>query len=74
MLIHTVLRIACPRFPTCASTDAERIIRDARPRIAFLTHYGATVWRANPTEIAASLSQRTGVDVRAAHDGLSLDL
>ena len=74
MIIHTVLRDCVPTLPHLCIADAERIIRDARPRLAFLTHYGATVWRANPTEIAASLSQRTGVDVRAAHDGLSLDL
>src|SRR6266545_4580002 len=35
---------------------------------------GITVWRANPAEIAAGLSQRTGIEVRAAHDGMSVDL
>jgi hypothetical protein len=32
------------------------------------------VWRANPTAVAAAMSQRLGIDVRAAHDGLSIDI
>jgi phosphoribosyl 1,2-cyclic phosphodiesterase len=74
MVIHTVLRDCIPTLPHLCIADAERIIRDAKPKIAFLTHYGMTVWRANPDEVAADLSQRTGADVRAARDGLSIDL
>jgi phosphoribosyl 1,2-cyclic phosphodiesterase len=74
MIIHTVLRDCIPTLPHLCIADAERIIRDAKPRIAFLTHYGMTVWRANPTDVAAAMSQRLGVDVRAARDGLSIDL
>jgi phosphoribosyl 1,2-cyclic phosphodiesterase len=74
MVIHTVLRDCIPTLPHLCIADAERIIRDAKPKIAFLTHYGMTVWRANPEEVAADLSQRTGTDVRAAKDGLSIDL
>ena len=74
MLIHTVLRDCIPTLPHLCIADAERIIRDAKPRLAFLTHYGMTVWRANPIEVAERMSQRLGIDVRAAHDGLTVDL
>ena len=74
MIIHAVLRDCIPTLPHLCIADAERIIRDAKPQIAFLTHYGMTVWRANPTDIAAAMSQRLGIDVRAAYDGLSIDL
>jgi phosphoribosyl 1,2-cyclic phosphodiesterase len=74
MIIHTVLRDCVPTLPHLCIADAERIIRDAKPRIAFLTHYGMTVWRANPTEIASSMSDRTGIDVRAAADGLAIEI
>lgn len=74
MIIHTVLRDCVPHLPHLCIADAERIVREARPRVAFLTHYGMTVWRANPAEVAADMSQRTGVDVRAATDSLSIDL
>lgn len=74
MLIHTVLLECRPHLPHLCVEDAERIIRDARPQIAFLTHYGMTVWRANPQHIAADMSQRLGIDVRAAVDGMSIDI
>lgn len=74
MVIHAVLRDCVPALPHLCIADAERIIREAKPRIAFLTHYGMTVWHANPADIAAAMSQRLGIDVRAAHDGLSIDL
>ena len=74
MVIHTVLRDCIPTLPHLCIADAERIIRDAKPKIAILTHYGMTVWRATPDLVASDLSQRPGADVRAAKDGLSIDL
>ncbi len=74
MLIHTVLARSRPELPHLGLDDAERIVREAQPRLALITHFGMTVWRARPWEVAAELSQRTGVDVRAARDGMRLDL
>jgi phosphoribosyl 1,2-cyclic phosphodiesterase len=74
MVLHTILLHCRPELPHLCVADVERIIRDAKPRRAYLTHYGMTVWRANPTEIAAGMSQRLGIDVRAAHDGLAVEL
>lgn len=74
MLIHTILLHCRSELPHLCVEDAERIIREAKPKIAFLTHYGTTVWRANPQQIAADMSQRLGIDVRAAVDGLSIEL
>lgn len=74
MVIHTVLRDCIPTLPHLCIADAERIIREAKPRIAYLTHFGMTVWRADPARVAADMSQRTGLDVRAAADGLSIEL
>ena len=55
-------------------TDAERIIAAIKPRLAVLTHFGTGVWRAKPGEIAQRISERTGVEVIAARDGMNLDL
>ena len=74
MLIHLVLLERRPGLPHLCLADAERIISDARPRLAVLTHYGMTVWRAHPWELAAQLSQRTGVEVKAARDGMTLEV
>ena len=65
-----------PRTPTehISVTDAERIIRGLKPRAAILTHFGMGVWRAKPWLIAESLTEKTGVKVIAARDGMEFDL
>ena len=54
--------------------DAKRLIEDVRPEVAILTHFGMTVWRAHPWEIAERLSQETGVKVVAARDGMKFEI
>ncbi len=73
MIIHTVLMECRPELPHLCIADAERIIREAKPRLAVLTHFGMTVWRAHPWEVAEALAQRTGVEVKAARDGMTLE-
>lgn len=74
MVIHVVLMQCRAELPHLCLDDAERIIRDAKPRLAILTHYGMTVWRAHPWELAADLTQRIGTEVKAARDGMSLEV
>jgi len=54
--------------------DAEHIIMELKPKVAILTHFGMTMWRAKPWEVALRLSQQTGVRVIAARDGMRFDL
>ncbi|MEE8472801.1 MAG: MBL fold metallo-hydrolase [Dehalococcoidia bacterium] len=54
--------------------DAREIILALRPRVAILTHFGMTMWRARPWEVAKTLSEETGVRVLAARDGMKFDL
>ena len=42
--------------------------------LAILTHFGMTMHRAKPWELAQQLSQETGVEVRAASDGTTFEL
>ena len=74
MVIHLVLMECRAGLPHLCLDDAERIIREAKPRLAILTHYGMTVWRAHPWELAEDLSQRIGTEVKAARDGMSVEL
>ena len=65
-----------PRFPVghLSLPDARHIIAELKPKVAILTHFGMTMWRAKPWEIAERLSQETGVRVLAARDGMRFDL
>jgi ribonuclease BN (tRNA processing enzyme) len=54
--------------------EAKSIIEELKPKMAILTHFGMTMWRAKPWELAEKLSEETGVSVIAARDGLKFDL
>jgi phosphoribosyl 1,2-cyclic phosphodiesterase len=74
MIIHTVLLEKRPGLPHLCLADAGRIIVEAKPRLAILTHFGMTMWRAHPWELAAQMTEATGIQVKAARDGMSIDL
>ncbi|HHW40218.1 MAG TPA: MBL fold metallo-hydrolase [Syntrophomonadaceae bacterium] len=54
--------------------DACVLIREIRPKVAVLTHFGMTMLRARPWVLAERLSDETGVRVLAAQDGMTLSL
>ena len=54
--------------------DVERIVTELKPKVAILTHFGMSVWRNKPWQIAQSLTEKTGVKVIAARDGMKFEL
>ena len=54
--------------------DARTLIRAIKPRTTLLTHFGMTMIRAKPWELAKKLSEETGVEVIAARDGMRHEL
>ncbi len=52
--------------------DAAALINEIRPRLALLTHFGLQVLKSSPELQARNISEKTGVDVRAAYDGMSI--
>jgi len=54
--------------------DVERIIVELKPKVAILTHFGMGMWRAKPWETAQKLTDKTGVKVIAARDGMRFNL
>jgi len=75
LLIINVVRLT-PGAPIdhLALPEVKSIIEELRPRIAVLTHFGMTMWRAKPWELAKQLTEETGVSVVAARDGMKFDL
>lgn len=53
---------------------AQNIIETVRPRKAFISHFGTTMLDNDPPALAAGLTSRTGVEVKAAEDGLVVNL
>ncbi|MBA7708197.1 hypothetical protein ES703_117089 [subsurface metagenome] len=75
LLIINVVRLEANHpFDHLSVPDAEHIITELKPKVAILTHFGMTMWRAKPWEVAQRLSQDTGAKVIAARDGMRFDL
>jgi phosphoribosyl 1,2-cyclic phosphodiesterase len=54
--------------------EVKSIIEELSPKTAILTHFGMTMWRAKPWQLAQKLTQETGTIVIAARDGMKFDL
>jgi ribonuclease BN (tRNA processing enzyme) len=74
LIINTVLMEPKEPVAHLSVAEAEQIIKEIKPRVAILNHFGMGVWQAKPWEIAQKLSQQTGVRVIAARDGMKFDL
>jgi len=73
LILHTVLLQRREIDHLCLE-DAKRIIGARKPQLAVLTHFGMTILRAKPWELAAGLEQELGLRVTAAYDHMRLDL
>ena len=75
LLIMNVVRLDADHpWDHLSVPDARLIINELKPKVAILTHFGMTMWRAKPWVVAEKLSQETGVRVLAARDGMKFDL
>jgi len=54
--------------------DVKKIIKGIKPKQAILTHFGMTMIRAKPWEVAAEVEKETGIKTIAASDGMEFDL
>jgi phosphoribosyl 1,2-cyclic phosphodiesterase len=74
LLIINVLRLNPGPLDHLSLPEVKTIIEKLRPKTVILTHFGMTMWRAKPWELAEKLTEETGVSVIAARDGLRFDL
>lgn len=75
LLIINVVMLS-PKAPVdhLSLPEAKEIIEEVKPKKAILTHFGMTMWRAKPWELAQKLTEETGISVIAARDGMRFDL
>jgi phosphoribosyl 1,2-cyclic phosphodiesterase len=75
LLIINVVRLK-PGAPLdhLSLPEVKSIIEKLRPKVAVLTHFGMTMWRAKPWELTKQLTEETGISVIAARDGFKFDL
>jgi len=54
--------------------DAEKIISANKPKLSILTHFGMSMLRIKPWDVAESISEKLGLKVMAARDGMQIDI
>ncbi len=54
--------------------DVKTIAKEIKPRLLIMTHFGMTMLRHKPWEIAAGLSDELGLEVKAASDGMKVEI
>jgi len=74
LIINVVFLEPRPTIDHLSLPDAKHIIAELKPKVAILTHFGMTMWRSKPWEIAQRLSEESGVRVLAARDGMKFEL
>ncbi|UCG43895.1 MAG: MBL fold metallo-hydrolase [candidate division WOR-3 bacterium] len=74
IIIVNVVRLKPSGLDHLHLPEAEELLRTAKPKLAILSHFGMTMLRAKPWELARQATERTGVKVVAASDGKCIDL
>ena len=62
-----------PEVDHLCLSDVESLLRDIQPKKAILTHFGMTMLRAKPQIQALELSNKLGIEVSAAYDGMTIN-
>lgn len=73
LIINVVRMKTDKRIRHLNMDEAARLIEEIHPKRAILTHFGLQVLKASPELQAKRISEKTGVDVIAAHDGMCVN-
>ena len=69
IVIMNLIKLEASEIDHLSVDDCAQIINGIKPKVAIITHFGMTVLRTGPWNIARQLKERTGVTVLAAEDG-----
>lgn len=73
MVFNTTFVKPNPHFYHLSAEDVEKIIKEVKPKKAILTHYSLMMLKENPEKVAKLMSDKTGIEVIAAKDGLKVE-
>ncbi|MEO0083103.1 MAG: MBL fold metallo-hydrolase [candidate division WOR-3 bacterium] len=74
IMIFNVIRLQPSELQHLSLDDVKTIIIKAKPKTAILTHFGMTMLKAKPWELAEKMTRETGISVIAANDGMKFNL
>ena len=74
LILNVVLQNSKSYINHLSIEDTTTIIQRCRPKRCFLTHFGVPMIKAKPWEIAATITEKTGIPTIAASDDMNVDL
>lgn len=74
LIISVVFLEPRPQVEHLSFADVRTLIEAIKPKKAILTHFGMTMLKARPQELALGLSKDLGIEVAAAYDGMKVSL
>jgi ribonuclease BN (tRNA processing enzyme) len=76
LIINTVMLKPhnSPRIKHLSVDDVRKLVAEIKPKKVILTHFGMSMLRAKPWEVADELQDELGIDVTAASDGMKLEI
>ncbi|MGD9380635.1 MAG: MBL fold metallo-hydrolase [candidate division WOR-3 bacterium] len=69
IIIMNLIKLGPSEIDHLSVDDCAELIEGIRPKVAIITHFGMTMLRTGPWNVARQLKERTGVTVLAAEDG-----
>ncbi|MEM4258331.1 MAG: MBL fold metallo-hydrolase [Candidatus Thermoplasmatota archaeon] len=72
LIVNVVLSESKKEIQHLSLADAERILTRNKPKLGILTHFGMSITRGKPWEIAETLSKKLNIPIIAARDGMEL--
>jgi len=73
LVLNVVRKEWSPDIDHLSLPEAIEIVKAVRPKLAVLTHFGMTMLRGKPWELAAEISEKIGIKLVCASDGLTLE-
>lgn len=74
IVIMNLIKLGPSEIDHLSVDDCAEIISGIKPKVAMITHFGMSMIRTGPWNVARQLKERTGVTVLAAEDGKSYTL
>ncbi len=71
LIINVVFFEPRPGIQHLSFSDVKTIVGELKPKKVILTHFGLTMLKAKPHELARVLAWETGIEVEAAVDGMT---
>ncbi len=72
--IFNVIRLDPGPLDHLTVVDVKLLIKKIKPKLAVLSHFGMSIIKAKPWEVAAQVEQETGIQTIAARDGMKLSV